>query len=427
MLWVRGPRATLRVESGPCSRLLRATNKSKEQMKVLYIVSAFPRYEGDVITPWMIETIKRLKAEDVAVTVFSPSYKGLKSHQVYGIPVKRFRYFFSGWENLTHEETAPDRVARGFLPKILVFFYLLSGSFSIIKLCLREKFDVIHVHWTVPHFWFGFLGRLVSKAPIVSTFYGVELRWVKSKIPLFKPFLKWSIKKSNKVIAISEHTNKEVTALCKREVQIIPYGVSLSEKDLKKEKSSSKNKIILFVGRLVERKGVSYLIEAFSKIAEETQAELVIVGQGPEKEKLEQLAKQKHSDYKIIFADFVNDEELRNYYENCSVFVLPAITDEKGDTEGLGVVLIEALNYKKPVIASNVGGITDIVIDGKTGLLVPEKNSEELAKALEKILSDVSLANRLGEEGYNYVKEKFAWERIIGELKKVYEDAVSKK
>src|SRR5574341_754046 len=394
-------------------------------MKVLYLGSAFPRHEGDVITPWMIETIKRLKAQDVQVTVFSPSYKGLKSHQVYGIPVRRFRYFFSRWENLTHEETAPDRVARGFLPKILVFFYLLLGSFSIIKLCLRQRFDVIHVHWTVPHFWFGFLGRLVSKTPIVSTFYGVELSWVKSKIPLFKPFLKWSIKKSNRVIAISGHTYKEVIALFNREVQIVPYGISLSDRELKREKSSSKHKNILCVGRLVERKGVSYLIEAFGKIEEETSAQLIIVGQGPEKERLEQLAKGRKLSDKIKFAGFVKDEELGKYYQNCSVFVLPAITDEKGDTEGLGVVLIEALNYKKPVIASNVGGITDIVINGKTGLLVPEKDSDELAKALKKILKDEKLATKLGEEGYEYVRENFGWNKIIKRLKEVYEKAVS--
>jgi len=395
-------------------------------MKVLYIVSAFPRYEGDVITPWMIETIKKLKSERVEVTVFSPSYKGLKSHQVYGFPVHRFRYFFAKWENLTHDETAPDRVAKGILPKVLVFFYLLFGSFSIIKLCLKEKFDVIHVHWVVPHFWFGFLAKLVSKATIVSTFYGVELRWVKFKIPIFKPFLKWSIKSSDKVIAISHHTYNEVVNLFKREVEIIPYGVSISEKNLAPEKSSSKPKNILFVGRLVERKGVQYLIEAFGRIVKDTQAQLVIVGQGPEKENLHRLAKEKNLDDKIIFAGFVDDESLKNYYQDCSVFVLPAITDEKGDTEGLGVVLIEALSYKKPVIASNVGGITDIVIDRKTGILVPEKNSEELATALKKILADTNLAKRLGEEGYNHVKEKFAWNKIIKQLKKTYEDAVKK-
>lgn len=395
-------------------------------MKVLYIVSAFPRYEGDVITPWMVETIKRLKREGVEVTVFSPAYKGLKSHQVYGIPVKRFRYFLSKWENLTHEETAPDRVAKGFFPKLLVFFYLLFGSFSIIKLCLGEKFDVIHAHWVVPHFWFGFLARLVSQAPIVATFYGVELRWVKTKVSIFKPFLKWSIKSSNKIIAISQHTHKEVVDLFNRDVEIIPYGVSLSEKDLTGEKSLAKQRSILFVGRLVERKGVQYLIESFGRIVKDTQAQLVIIGQGPEKEKLQRLAKEKNLDDKIIFTGFVDDESLKNYYQNCSVFVLPAITDEKGDTEGLGVVLIEALSYKKPVVASNVGGITDIVINGKTGLLVPEKNSEELTIALKRILSDTNLAKRLGEEGYNHVKEKFGWDRIIQQLKKTYEDTLKK-
>ncbi|EQB63735.1 MAG: Glycosyl transferase group 1 [candidate division Zixibacteria bacterium RBG-1] len=394
-------------------------------MKVLYIVSAFPRYEGDIITPWMVETIKRLKSQGVDATVFSPSYKGLKSHQVQGIPVRRFRYFFCKWENLTHEETAPDRVAQGIWPKFLVFFYLWFGSFSIIKFFLKEKFDVIHVHWVVPHFWFGFLARLVSQAPIVSTFYGVELRWVKTKVSALKPFLKWSIKSSDKIIAISQDTYKAVVDLYNREVEIIPYGVSLSEKDWSREKSLAKPRSILFVGRLVERKGARYLIEAFGRIVKDTQAQLVIVGQGPEKEKLQKLAKEKNLDDKIIFAGFVDDESLKNYYQNCSVFVLPAITDEKGDTEGLGVVLIEALSYKKPVVASNVGGITDIVIDKKTGILVPEKNSDELAMALKKILADTNLAKRLGEEGYKYVQEKFGWDRIIKQLKDVYEKAAS--
>ena len=116
------------------------------------------------------------------------------------------------------------------------------------------------------------------------------------------------------------------------------------------------------------------------------------------------------------FYGFIPNEELAIQYQQADVFVLPAIRDQKGDTEGLGVVMIEALTFKTPVVASDVGGISDVIIDGKTGLLVPEKDPEQLAKAINRILSDNALAKRLGEAGCEHAKSYFDWERIVDRL-----------
>ena len=391
-------------------------------MKVLYITTAFPRYDGDVISPWLVETIKRLKERGIETEVFTSSYKGLRDQKICSIDVKRFRYFFKKWENLTHEETTPDRLKRGIFYKILVLFYVIGGIIGIVRLCAREKYDIIHVHWPFPHAIFGYPGKKICKAKLVSSFHGVGLRWVKSRMPIFIPFLKWVIRRSDSVTANSTYTAREIEDLVKTDVTVIPFGVMVREKKNHIESHNGKN--VLFVGRLVERKGVRYLIEAFAEVSEKIDATLTIVGDGPERERLEKLVRLKGLEDQVIFTGKIPQGKLEESYENCSLFVLPACVDSKGDTEGLGMVLLEAMSHKKPVIASNVGGIVDIVRDGVTGFLVPEKDPFKLAEAILRVLSDKATASKLGNKGCEFVKANFSWERIITELSRLYDKPI---
>jgi glycosyltransferase involved in cell wall biosynthesis len=388
-------------------------------MKVLHIVSAYPRFQGDIITPWLIETMRRLKEKEVEIVILAPSYRGLATHTIDGIRVERFRYFFKRWENLTHEETAPDRVNRSLFYKLLVPFYLLFGVLKTVAICRRESFDVIHVHWPIPHAIFGYFGKRASQARLVLTFYGVELRWVKQKYPFLKNVLNWLIGKADLITAISTHTRNEILPLTDRPVTIIPFGAGLDIKE--KPAAPSTPPEILFVGRLVERKGVRFLIEAFDILSRKTDVKLFIVGEGPEKGRLLKQAQVLNLENRIVFTGGIPEGELTRRYQNCSVLVLPAVTDSKGDTEGLGVVLIEALTYKRPVVASRVGGIVDIVEDGKTGLLVPEKDALALSQALERLLTNKKLSQQLAAEGYNFVRNKFSWDKIISQLLQVYQ------
>jgi glycosyltransferase involved in cell wall biosynthesis len=146
----------------------------------------------------------------------------------------------------------------------------------------------------------------------------------------------------------------------------------------------------------------------------------VIIGDGPECSQLKDTAKKLGVEGRTTFAGTISDEELKHYYQSCSFLVLPAVYDSKGDTEGLGVVLLEAMSYGKPVIASNVGGITDIVIDQKNGFLVPPANSEMLAQALVKMTSDKELRKALGSRARKTVDEKFNWDRIVKKLIALY-------
>ena len=380
------------------------------------MVTAFPRWEGDVITPWLVETLKLLKSKGIDAKVLTSSYQGLKNQVIQGIPIERFRYFLKPWENLTHEEHAPDRMKKGILYKILPFFYILAGCRAVYRAVKRDNIDIVHIHWPFPHALFGYLAKRAG-AKVVMTFYGVELRWVKTKMPLFRSFLRWGIGFSDRITAISTYTAREVRELVpEREVpiEVIPYTISIAPIH-KHGPSFRKNRpMALYAGRLVERKGVDYLLRAFAEVVKEIPAELILLGEGPEKERLMGLSSELGLEGKVVFKGWVSKEALADLYGECNVFVLPAIIDSKGDTEGLGVVLLEAMSYKKPVIASGLGGILDIVVHEETGLLVKEKKVSELASALRRILKDTLLAERLGLGGYRRFKEHFSWD-LIGE------------
>lgn len=394
-------------------------------MKVLFVVTAFPRFEGDVITPWLVETIRRLQDKNISIDVFTSAYRGLKENTIYGIKVHRFRYFWRKWEKLTHDETVPDRLRKGILYKLLALLYIFGGTLGIIQHCLKNKYDIIHCHWPFPHIIFGYAASRFGKSKLISSFYGVELRWVKSKLLIFKPLLKFAIKKSNAVTAISNYTAKEITEIAPTDIAIIPFGaaVAVSDQKLPIPKDSTIMNI-LFVGRLVERKGVKYLIEALEIVNKKIVADLTIVGEGGEKTNLESLAKEKKLEDKVNFTGKVTQSQLEDFYRKCDIFVLPAVTDSKGDTEGLGVVLLEAMSYHKPVVASALGGILDIVKNGENGFLVPEKDPVKLADAILQIIQQPELRNRFGEAGYNYANRNFSWEKIVSDIKKLYKEVL---
>ena len=146
-------------------------------MKVLFIVTAYPRHEGDIITPWMGETIGRLQRSGVDVEVLAPSYRGSVSGVIGGVTVHRFRYAPEPIETLTHDMPALDRIALNPLFAALLPIYIASGSAAARKIAREGNFDVVHAFWPIPHGVFGVAARNASRAALVSTFFSAELNW----------------------------------------------------------------------------------------------------------------------------------------------------------------------------------------------------------------------------------------------------------
>jgi len=394
-------------------------------MRILHVVTAFPRTPDDVIVPWLVELLKRLRAAGHDVEVFTSAYRGAPDQVFAGIPVHRFRYFPRRWENLTHEEAAPDRMKRSLLYRLMPACFVVAGMAAIWRLCRRTRYDVIHVHWPLPLALFGWAAQRARPARLVTTFYGVELRWVKGALPFLKGFVAWAARRSDRVVAISNFTAGELRELVDVPIEVIPYTTPLPDVAPSPSPVQDGTGPVLFVGRLVERKGVAHLIEAIARLAPKG-PRLEIVGDGPERPGLEALAQRLGVASRVVFRGKIPPDELQASYARAAVCVLPSVLDARGDTEGLGVVLLEAMNHGTPVIASRVGGIPDIVEDGVSGLLVPAGDADALAAAVRRVRDDPALARRLGEAGRRRLREQFSWQAIVQRWLDVYAGLVTR-
>ena len=439
-------------------------------MKVLVIGSVYPRFQEDAEVPWLRTSIAHLKKAGVEIQVLAPAYKGLKSHDIDGTHVNRFRYAPANWEILTHEEGAPSKMASKPWLQLLAIPYIINGFFQCIRISRKWKPDVIHAHWPFPHAYIALGAAKLFKIPLVLNFHGAELLLIRKK-KWVKPLLKFAIGQAQAIFANSSFTAGKIKALRNVNVEWSPYGTTLevdsrqSQPRLHGYDRASKVGAtphpvtviphavngrfkILFVGRHIERKGITYLIEA-AKYLPRDKFEIRIVGVGDLTEQLKAQAKEiidpieaaslqgdkaegdrihevEGSPAQIIFTGKLSPEDLANEYKTANVFTLPAIVDSKGDTEGLGVVLIEAMELGLPIVASNVGGIPDVVIDNESGILVPEKDPVALADAFKRLAADSSLTERLLAGARKRISECFTWDGIIERQIDVYNKVIKK-
>jgi len=224
---------------------------------------------------------------------------------------------------------------------------------------------------------------------------------------------------ANAVIAISGPTQELLLerGLPANKVCIIRLGVNnqlfepVSPLSKWNGQSLAGKRLILSVSRLVERKGVDKVIEAMPFVLEQCPDALyIVVGDGPCRERLKQIAQEKGVADKVLFAGRVPD--IRPFYHACDVFVLPTREGRKGDIEGLGLVYLEAAACGKPVVASLVGGVADAVVPNETALIVDPLDPKDIANAIVKILTDEQLARKLGEAGRERVLREFTYDKV---------------
>lgn len=313
---------------------------------------------------------------------------------------------------------------------------LLKMGLSILyALYYSKKYNVKKLH----------CGQIVSVGPaglICKKLLGVKysvwvygsetIRFGNSKIITW--LIKKVIKESEVLITNSEFTSHEYEqwGIPKEKIVKIVPGVDSAffhpqEKPCRLiEKYNLQDKqVIMTVGRLDERKGHDLVIRAMAQLIKRLpRLVYMIVGKGREEPRLKNLAEDLKLSDRIIFTGFITDASLPDYYNLCDVFVLPNRETEqhdqlKGDYEGFGIVFLEANACGKPAIAGSSGGSCEAVVDGATGLLVDPRNENEIAHAIERILTDRSLADRLGMAGRRRAEKEFDWQHIAKRMEEI--------
>jgi len=408
-------------------------------LKIISIVTSYPRNEKDVLIPWIIKLIQLLKKDDVETEVFTSSYCGIKDEVCDEIRVRRFRYFFKKWEKLSHDMSVPEKLKSNPFYFLILPFFMFFGFVAAYRFGKKNDFEIIHVHFPFPLAIFGIAMKFASKKPMIVSCHGSEVNMAKRN-PVFRLLFRFMMRYAEIITVNSTFMKKEVLKIIEnRQIEVIPMGSGIGAVKLKEMKNKKGDKTkILYVGRLIECKGVKYLIDAFKTLDSE-KYELHIVGDGPERERLEeytlsqlccQLPKIGSPNLcppvsgglrgYIHFHGYLSGIDLEKMYKDASVFVLPSIIDGGGYTEGLGTVLIEAILYGVPVIGSNVGGIPDIIVDGETGILVPEKDPKAIAEAIKNIVDNVDMTEKLVTQAKEVIADRFSWKTITNKFYSLY-------
>jgi glycosyltransferase involved in cell wall biosynthesis len=409
--------------------------KISNKTKILVLTSTFPRWEDDTTPPFVYELCKKL-TKDFAITVLAPHHPGaLFKEKMNGVKVCRFPYFFPlRLQKLCYEGGILPNIRVSLAAKIQVPFFMLAEFVFTLKSVLREKPALIHAHWTIPQGVTALVIKKLLHTPMLVTAHAGDVftqnilfNWLNSLILKHADLITLNSAATKKQLLKSSKKGQKITR-----TEIIPMGVDFDRfkppkererKKLKRKLGLDKKRIILFVGRLVEKKGVCYLIKAMQKISKSLPAShLLVIGYGPEEEKLKTLTKTFNLEEKIAFLGKIPNYKLVRYYGSSDVFIAPSIEGKRGDTEGLGIVFLEAIASGTAVIGTNVGGIQEIIINKKTGLIVEQKNEDQLAKSAIKLLKNEKLRIELAENARKHAKNNFSWEIIAEKFKKIYSE-----
>ncbi len=346
--------------------------------------------------------------------------------------IKNFQVEVLAREYINREVFPYDKV------NCLFEFPSLKGYYSLLKYTLfcdvsyfsevinRKNIRFIHAHFGPNGVW-GLKLKRKHKLPLIVTFYGHDITRL-PKFVLYPPawfhyFIKFEdLKKEGDLfLAVSNFIAKKLIekGFPKEKVRTLYLGIKIEKYEIIK----TKEKIILTVARLVEKKGIEYLIRAMVKIKEKIpDAVLYICGDGPLKNYLLELTKELKLEKNIIFLGWQKREDIFKLMQKATVFVLPSITAKSGDAEGLPTVILEAMLHQLPVVGTLHSGIPEAVVDNETGFLVPEKDVDQLAEKITVLLQDLSLAEKMGYRGRQVLEEKFDLSKQIEKLENIYKE-----
>lgn len=295
--------------------------------------------------------------------------------------------------------------------------FLFFAFFKGLSLCRKNNYNLINTHFVLPTGPLGFLLSKIFRIKNILTMHGGDiydpsLKRSPHRHWLCRKVIRFLVEKSDFAVTESNHNKENILKYYhpKKEIVVIahPYRKFVfSPKSRNELGLADEKKYLISVGRLVLRKGYEYLIEALSFI-KDNNAELIIIGNGPEKDNLEKIAKDVGIEKRVRIKSGLDNEEKFQYLAASDIYVLSSIH------EGFGIVLQEAMQAGLPIVATNYGGQVDLIEDGENGFLVEPKSAEKLAEKIKFLLSNELLANEIAERNKREV-EKYDYKKIAQE------------
>ncbi|MBL57393.1 MAG: hypothetical protein CMP61_09405 [Flavobacteriales bacterium] len=378
-------------------------------LKILVVSSSFP-IEPDSASGGgsFVQTLSTGLSTKYDVRVLIPYvYSKKKLKKFDRLKVIKFKYFLKKGCNLTGGSGIFGNIKSNPFLIIKIPFFLFFQWFNILKIIKKEKINVCHTHWLIPQGILVVLAKKIlrnSNFKVLLTIHGSDINKFKSKV--FRKLILWTINNVDSVTVVSQALKKDLIDFgVKKDIYVYPMGVDMN---LFKKLNVKKNENqLLFVGSLLEKKGLIDLLDAFSELKKRfPRLELKIIGTGNSDQFINYSNKLGIQD-SITWQGKVNNKDLPKHYNEAGVFILPS------HSEGLGLVSIEAMACECLTVASELPAIKDYIIPEKTGLFVDPKSPNSILIVIENVLNRKYNTSYIVKHGRKYVEEHFSWDKSI--------------
>jgi len=402
---------------------------TETRLKILMVASSYPRAADDtasIFLRYLAESVAR-RGHDVRVLVPAESAGGVRLEG--SVRVHRFRYLPAKWQKLAYGSGIMPNLRRAPWLWLEVPFFTAAMTAALLRLVRSERPDVIHAHWLLPQGLVALSAKYLCGVPVLATAHGADAFALQGALP--RGLKRIVISRSDAWTSNTRATAGAAGAALPAP-HIVPMGVDVArfaggDRARQRREFAENDLVILFVGRLIEKKGCRDLVEAYALLppALRARTHLWIVGDGDEGAALRRRAEEIDG-AGIRFWGAINHAQLPDLYAAADIMVVPSIAAESGDTEGLGVVILEAFAAGCCVVATRIGGIGEVVEDGHTGVLTAPSDAGQLTHALEALLPDEKRRRSLGAAAAARAQD-YSWDKIAAEFEALYRRIIGRR
>ena len=383
----------------------------KNRPRILTIATTFPQPADDRQPRFVLDLCKSV-ASDVQLRVIAPSAPTLKRQEaVEGVDVCRFRYFFKRMETLAYGSGIMANLRSRPLRWVLLPFFLSGMVLETVRQIRRFKPDVIHAHWWFPAGITAVLALklMPARSALLVTCHGGDYYVIGRKFPRL---MHWVLRHASAVGVVSNAMSDDARSegVDAGKLFLMPMGVDLSGSfsGFERERHG-----VVYVGRLVEKKGVNVLVRAWASCPRSVRSiGLSIFGSGGQEDFLRSLVNELGVSDSIRFCGPIGHEVLPGTLRAARLLVFPSVVADDNDQEGLGLVTIEALGCGCPVLASDIPPLHDVIQSGVNGEFFEMGDERELAAGLTDLISDEARLQLYSENGRASVLDRYDWPRV---------------
>ncbi len=399
-------------------------------MRILAVTLGYPKELGDSTAPFIDAIVRGLVQRGHEVDVVLPHHPEFRYPDGNGVRFFPYRYSpsarLSPW-GFGQTFSATTRVRAqvvALLPAIV-----LSLRRAVARRLAAQPYDVVHAHWVLPNGWAAFSVANEAEVPVVVTVHGTDVAIAEGNRLLARA-ARGTFGRVAAVTATSENLRQRAIALDADPRKTATTYIGVDTGLFAPRQASSEMRdflggrdgdlLVVSVGRLARVKGFEYLIEAASRLQRVTFA---IVGDGELRPELERLVEA--SPGRVALVGAMSHDRVADAFAAADVVVVPSVVDSRGRVDATTSTALEALASGRPLIASNVGGIAEVVRDDDNGLLVPEKDPVALAAAIERLRAEPELRERLSGRAREFALERLGWDAAIDAFERSLESAVA--